>query len=224
MPEIHRLDCDLLFFDLDGVLIDSTPCIIRHWREWAALHDLDLDTILAAAHGVRTVETMRRVAPHLDAEAEAARFSAHEVADTAGVTAIAGARSLLAGIPPEAWAIVTSAGAALARARLRQAGLPSPAVIISADDVARGKPDPEPYITGARRLGCPPGRSVVVEDAPAGVAAGIAAGMRVIAVGGTHSRKALLGAGATVATDRLRRLRIAAGTADFRLAIRVQTG
>jgi mannitol-1-/sugar-/sorbitol-6-phosphatase len=118
MKHPQRLACDILLIDLDGVLIDSTPCIARHWREWAETHDLDVDTILAAAHGVRTIETMRTAAPHLDVAAEAARFTAHEVADTQGVTAIPGAEAFLASLPPNAWAIVTSAGKALAEARL----------------------------------------------------------------------------------------------------------
>jgi sugar-phosphatase len=218
----QTLHCDLLLFDLDGVLIDSTPCIVRHWRGWAAGHGLDLDTILTAAHGVRTIETMRAVAPHLDVEVEAARFTDHEVADTAGVTAICGAKVLLASLPPDVWTIVTSAGGALAEARLRQAGLPLPRMLVSADDVTRGKPDPEPYTTGARRFGCLPDRCVVVEDAPAGVAAGKSAGMRVIAVGTTHSREALFGAGAMVVVDRLSRIQVTEEAADFRLAVEIE--
>jgi sugar-phosphatase len=224
MPQIQRLNCDLLLFDLDGVLIDSTPCIVRHWRRWAQEHGLNLDTILAAAHGVRTIETMRTIAPHLDVDAEAARFTDHEVADTAGVSAITGAATLLASLPPETWAIVTSAGSALAKARLKAAGLPLPRLLVSADDVVRGKPDPEPYTTAARQLGCPPDRCVVVEDAPAGAAAGRSAGMRVIAVTATHTEDALIRAGATVTADRLSQLTATTGRADFRLAIQVEAG
>ena len=223
-PRIHRLACDLLLFDMDGVLIDSTPCIVRHWKEWADLHGLDLNTVLDAAHGVRTIETMRTVAPHLDLAAEAARFTAHEVADTEGVTAIAGARKLLAGTPSEAWAIVTSAGRDLAQARLRRAGLPIPEMLVCADDVQRGKPHPEPYTTGARRCGCAPDRCVVVEDAPAGVAAGRAAGMRVIGVRTTHPVETLLDAGATVVVDRLAHLQIDTPTDDFRVVIQAESG
>jgi sugar-phosphatase len=222
MYPVHRLNCDLLLFDLDGVLIDSTPCIVRHWQKWADAHGLDLDTVMAAAHGVRTIETMQRVAPHLDVAAEAARFAAHEVTDTEGVTAIAGAGALLTSLPPDAWAIVTSAGKALAEARLRQADLPIPQMLVGADDVTKGKPAPEPYLTGARRAGCPANHCVVLEDAPAGVAAGRGAGMRVIGVGATYSREVLLKAGATVVVDRLSRLNIAPGEADFRLAIHLE--
>jgi sugar-phosphatase len=222
MHPICRINSDLLLFDLDGVLIDSTPCIVRHWQEWSKIHGLDLETVMAAAHGVRTIETMRTVAPQLDVAAEAARFTAHEEADTEGVSAIAGAGALMSSLPPDAWAIVTSAGAALAQARLRQAGLPFPQVLVSADDVVRGKPDPEPYITGAHCANCPPDRCVVIEDAPAGVAAGRSAGMRVIGVGATYSRNILLKAGATMVVDRISRLKITAGEADFRLAIEVE--
>ncbi|MEJ2642809.1 MAG: HAD family hydrolase [Desulfosarcinaceae bacterium] len=222
MKQNRVLDCDVLLFDLDGVLIDSTPCIIRHWREWSTAHGLDLDTVLASAHGVRTIETMRTVAPHLDVAAEAERFTAHEVADTEGVTAIPGADALLSSLPPDAWAIVTSAGRALAEARLRQAFLPVPRILVSADEVARGKPAPEPYLTGARRAGCPADRCVVLEDAPSGVTAGRSAGIRVVGIAATHDRKVLLEAGATIVTDRLSRLCIMEGEADFRLAIEVK--
>jgi sugar-phosphatase len=221
-----KMECDLLLFDLDGVLIDSTPCIVRHWRAWARRHDLDLDTVLAAAHGVRSIETMRRVAPHLDAAAEAADFTAHEVADTEGVTAIAGAGALLAKLPADAWAIVTSAGRDLARARLQRAALPCPRRLISGDDVLRGKPAPDPYLTAARRFGCPPDRCLVLEDAPAGVTAGREAGMRVIGVGTTYRQTALLEAGAMVVAKRLAQIQIgiAKGRADFRLVIEVADG
>lgn len=230
MARPHRLAFDLLLFDLDGVLIDSTPCIVRHWKQWADRHGLDIDLVLAAAHGVRTIETMRAVVSqregisHLDLTAEAARFTAHEVADTEGVTAISGARELLSGITSHAWAIVTSAGRDLARTRLRRAGLPIPEMLVCADDVKRGKPHPEPYTLGALRSGCAPDRCVVVEDAPAGVAAGHAAGMRVIGVGASHPAEALFDAGATVVVDRLAQLRIIATATDFHVVIRTESG
>jgi sugar-phosphatase len=167
---------------------------------------------------------MRTVAPHLDAEAEAARFTAQEVADTEGVTAIAGAGALLAMLPSDAWAIVTSAGADLARARLKRADLPCPSCLISGDDVARGKPAPDPYLTAARRLQCPPERCLVLEDAPAGVTAGRKAGMPVIGVGTTYPAKTLLQAGATRVVTRLEQLYIDVGKADFSLVLEVDDG
>jgi sugar-phosphatase len=215
-----QLDCDAVLFDLDGVLIDSTSCITRHWEAWARRHGLDLATVMQAAHGVRTIETMRLVAPHLDVEAEAARFTAREVADTDGVVVIDGAAQLLSGLPQDAWAIVTSGSDELARARLARAGLPVPDTLVTADDVRLGKPDPEPYLVGAERLGIPVARCVVVEDAPAGIEAARAAGMRVIGVASTHAPGALLGIAAIA--SQLSDLSIAAGEGDrSRLTIRI---
>ncbi len=215
-----RFDCDAVLFDLDGVLIDSTSCITRHWAAWAHRHGLDLVTVMRAAHGVRTIETMRLVAPHLDVEAEAARFTAREVADTDGVVVIDGAARLLNGLPRDAWAVVTSGSDRLARARLARAGLPVPGTLVTADDVRLGKPDPEPYLVGAGRLGIPVARCVVVEDAPAGIASARAAGMRVIGVASTHGAEELSGTEAVA--GRLSDLSIVAGERDgSRLTIRI---
>ncbi len=220
-PEPAYLTCDAVLFDLDGVLIDSTACIVRHWQHWADLHGLDVATIMQHAHGVRTIETMRLVAPHLDVESEAEQFTEREVVDTDGVFAIEGAAELLAALPPDAWGIVTSGSTALARARLTRAGLPIPRVLITAEQVSRGKPSPEPYLAGAARLGLPVERCVVIEDAPAGVASGVAAGMRVIGIASTHSREELLALGVTVVAAALTALEIRAATAPSRLQIRV---
>jgi sugar-phosphatase len=203
---MRRLSCDALLFDLDGVLIDSTSCITRHWQEWAARHGLDLSAVMQAAHGVRTVETMRLVAPHLDAEKEAERFTAGEIADTDGVVVIEGAPELLAGLPNDAWAVVTSGSAQLATARLRRAGLPVPSVLVTADDVRQGKPAPDPYLLGAARLGLPVDSCVAVEDSPAGIQAARAARMRVIGIAATHPREELVRS--TEVVDRLAALSI----------------
>jgi sugar-phosphatase len=215
-----RLECDALLFDLDGVLIDSSPCITRHWRGWALQHGLDLAAIMEVAHGMRTVETMRLVAPHLDLEAEAARFTAAEVADTGGVVPITGASELLRMVPGDAWAVVTSASKDLAKARLRRAGLPLPRVFVTADDVAKGKPAPEPYLLAAKRMGLATGQCVVLEDSPAGIEAAQAAGMRVIAITTTHPRDEL--AGPKVVLDHLSALRVQdGGGSGCRLLIQV---
>jgi len=201
-----QLTCDAVLFDLDGVLIDSTACITRHWGAWAARHGIDFSTIMQAAHGIRTIETMRLVAPHLDVEKEAERFTAGEIADTDGVVVIDGAQDLLAEFPEDAWAVVTSGSAELATARLMRDGLPVPSVLVTAGDVQQGKPAPEPYLLGAERLGLPVGCCVAVEDSPAGIQAACAAGMRVIGITATHAREELLQSTAIV--DRLRALGI----------------
>ncbi len=183
-----ELECDAVLFDLDGVLVDSAVCVERHWQRWAAEHHLDRDEIMRVAHGRPTVETIRLVAPHLSAEEEAARLDAGEAFDTDGVMAIDGAAQLVRSLPPDAWAIATSGTRDTAMTRLRHTSLSVPSVLITADDVKRGKPNPEAYLLAAAKLDVRPERCVVVEDAPAGVSAAHAAGMRVIAVATTHSQ------------------------------------
>lgn len=213
-----QLECEAILFDLDGVLIDSTSCITRHWQEWARQHGLEMAAVMQVAHGLRTVETIRLVAPHLDAEKEAERFTAIEVADTEGVVAIEGASRILKGLPKSVWTIVTSGGHDLARARLTRAGLPVPDTLVSGDDVRHGKPAPEPYLVGAKRLDKVAERCVVIEDAPAGIEAARAAGMQVIGITTTHCRQELECA---VVVDRLSALRILVGEAD-RLVVQIE--
>jgi sugar-phosphatase len=183
---MRTLQCSAVLFDLDGVLIDSTRCVERHWHQWAASHGLDATDLLHDAHGVRNIDTMRRIAPHLDVEKEAALFAAHEVADTRGVAAVPGARSLLLSLQGARWAVVTSCSAELAEARLRAAGLAAPPLLITGTDVTNGKPDPEPYLMAASQIKVEPGQCIVVEDAPAGIQAGKRAGMGVLAIAFTY--------------------------------------
>ena len=187
----------VLLCDLDGVLVDSTASIARVYRTWAAEHGLDGDLVVAAAQGVPAREVVRLCAPELDAVAESRRIEAAHVADDQ-IAAIAGARALLDGTPPDRIAVVTSGSDALAAARLRVTGLRVPPVLVTADLVARGKPDPAGYLLAAELLGASVDECVVLEDAPAGVAAGLAAGMRVIGVLTSHSRSELAGADAYV--------------------------
>ncbi|GLC24649.1 HAD-IA family hydrolase [Roseisolibacter agri] len=189
-----------LLFDLDGVLADSTASVEMHWRRWAARHALDADALLRVVHGRRAVDTIRAVAPQLDAEAELAWLVAAEAGDTAGVVAAPGAAALLASLPSDAWAIATSGVRAVAVARLRASDLPVPPVLIAADEIARGKPDPEGYLAAAARLGWPPAACVVLEDAPAGIAAARAAGMACVALTTTHSASEVAGADLVVPT------------------------
>jgi len=179
--------------------VDSRAVIERHWRRWASEEGLDFDLIMERAHGMRTIDTIRLVAPHLDAEEETARFEAVEAEDVEGVTAIAGASLLVSAVPKGSWAIVTSGPRTTAVARLRKAGLRVPDVLITAEQVKVGKPAPEGYLLAARRLGIDPAGCVVVEDAPAGIEAGRGAGMQVIAVAATHRPEELAAARFVVA-------------------------
>ena len=186
-------DCDALLFDMDGTLVDSTVCVETMWRRWAARHRLDVEAILAVCHGRRTIDTLTEVAPHLDVAKEAEVFELEELDAREGVFAVEGAAELLALLRPEEWAVVTSASQELATRRLQLCGLPVPRVLVGADDVSRGKPDPEGYRTAARRLGFPPEGCLVIEDTPAGIEAGRVGGMQVLGITTTYPANLLRG-------------------------------
>ena len=172
--------CDAVLFDMDGTLVDSTAVVERQWAGWAARRGVSLAAILAVSHGRPTLETLSLIAPQWATVEEAAALEASERDDDASVAAVRGATALTAALPPMRWAVVTSAGQTLARARLTRAGLTVPAVLVTSNDVSRGKPDPAGYLEAARQLGVRPERCVVFEDAPVGVTAGLAAGASVI--------------------------------------------
>ena len=195
MPTFH---CSAILFDLDGVLCDSTQSVDREWREWAARKGVDGDAVMAIAHGVRTIEVIRRVAPHLNAEVEAAAIENHEAHDQRGVTVMPGAVELVNSIPTGRWGVVTSGSRLLARNRLRHCGLPIPDVLITSDDVVNGKPHPEPYLKGANGLKFAPAECLVIEDAPAGIQSARAAGMKVIGIASTYSPSKLGAADAVI--------------------------
>jgi len=190
--------CSAILFDLDGVLVDSTRAVDREWREWAAKKGVDGDAIMAIAHGVRTVEVIRRVAPHLDAAAEAALIENHEAGDQRGITVMPGSIDLVRSIPEGRWGVVTSGSRLLATNRLRFCGLPVPEVLVTSDDVTHGKPHPEPYLKGAGRLGFSPADCLVIEDAPAGIQSARAAGTTVIGITSTYGVSALEQANAVI--------------------------
>ena len=190
--------CAAILFDLDGVLVDSTRAVDREWRGWAARKGVDGDAIMAIAHGVRTIEVIRRVAPHLDAEVEAAAIEDHEAHDQTGVLVMPGALELVRSIPDGRWGVVTSGSRLLAQNRLQYCGLPVPEVLVTSDDVANGKPDPEPYLKGAQGLGFRPEECLVIEDAPAGIQSAHAAGMKVIGMASTYRTAKLADADAVV--------------------------
>ncbi|WP_241491771.1 HAD-IA family hydrolase [Sphingomonas endophytica] len=174
-------------FDMDGTLINSIPSAVRAWTAWAERHGIDVDELMAVMHGVRAIETIRRFAPPgVDPQAEFEGLLQAEIDDVADVVEIAGAGAFTAALPRERWAIVTSAPRSLAEVRLRAAGLIPPAVMITADDVTRGKPAPDCFLMAAERLGVAAGDCLVWEDAPAGIAAGEAAGADVMVITATH--------------------------------------
>ncbi|HEY2636643.1 MAG TPA: HAD-IA family hydrolase [Solirubrobacteraceae bacterium] len=179
-----------LLCDLDGTLIDSERSVLDAFRSWGRDRGLDPDAVLATfRHGVPSADLVADMAPHLDPAAEAAELDRRQAEDTRGVVGLAGARELLAGPWPAA--VVTSCTLELARARLTAGGLAAPDVLVTPERISRGKPDPEGFLLAARELDVAPERCVVLEDAPAGVAAGRAAGMRVFAVLTTHTRAEL---------------------------------
>src|SRR5208337_1068554 len=183
---ICELVCDAVLFDLDGTLVDSAKVVERLWAEWAARHSLNVHDILAISHGRRAEETMRLMAPHLKTlKEEAAARLREEEQQSEGLVAVAGAKALLDSIPRNRWAVVTACTRTLAEVRLRSAGLPVPSVMISQETVPRGKPHPDGFLEAARILGWAPRNCLVVEDAPVGVEAGRAAGMRVLGVSTT---------------------------------------
>ena len=188
---MRTLECSGVLFDLDGVLVDSARVVVRTWHTWAGRRGLDPERFIEIAHGRRPAETLRIIAPDLDAEAEAAELERLEVNDTDGILEVEGAIELLASLPEGGWTVVTSGSRALASGRMRHVGLPLPERFVTADDVENGKPHPEAYLKGAEILGASPETCVVVEDAPAGVQSAKAAGMRVVAVATTHREEDL---------------------------------
>jgi len=175
-----------MLFDLDGVLADSTASVFRAWTTWANRVGLEPAELLPKVHGRRAIDTIRAVRPQIDAQAELDYLIGLETTDNHDVVAIPGARELLANLPADVWAVVTSGIRAVATARLLAAGLPVPRIMISAESVERGKPDPEGYLLGARELGLSAEQCIVVEDAPAGAAAARRSGMRLLALTTTH--------------------------------------
>lgn len=193
-------DCAAVLFDLDGVLVDSTASVGRVWKVWAEQQGLDPEAVIRTAHGRRTIETIRLCAPHIDAESAVKMLEQLEIEDTLELAVIPGASQLLASLPPDRWAVVTSGTRPLALSRLKAAGLPTPVVLVSADDVSSGKPHPEPYRKGAEKLGVAADQCIVFEDTPPGIDAGCAAGMPVIALTTTYGPENLTRAQAVVKT------------------------
>ena len=171
------LNCSAILFDLDGVLVDSTGSVDRQWRAWAREHGIDEQKVIDVAHGVRTIEVIRRVAPHIDAETEVLRLEQREADDHDGVFVMPGAVELVRSIPEGQWGVVTSGTRLLASAR---------------------KPHPEPYLRGAQLMGAKPEDCLVIEDAPAGIQSAQAGGMKVVGLTSTYGAPQLQAADAVV--------------------------
>lgn len=181
-----------LLFDLDGVLVDSTPAVTRVWAKWAVKHGFEPEKTVREAHGRPSIESIRELLPDADHEALNRELEAQEIADIEGVVPLPGAVEMLNSVPTDRWTIVTSCTRELAEVRLRAAGVPQPPTMVTSSDITRGKPDPEPYLKGAAKLGFPPADCIVLEDVPAGIVSGKAAGSRVIAVRTTATEQELV--------------------------------
>jgi sugar-phosphatase len=190
------IQCAGVLFDLDGVLVDSTPAVARVWSKWAQRHGFNAEEVVRQAHGRPSITTIRELLPNADHEAENREVERGEIEDVEGVVPLPGALDLLRALPADRWVIATSCTRALAQVRIRVAGLPEPKHLITSDDVVNGKPSPEPYLRAAKSLGADPMRCLVIEDAPAGIRAGKASGARVFAVRTTAPDAELIASGA----------------------------
>ncbi|MBA2274040.1 MAG: HAD-IA family hydrolase [Actinobacteria bacterium] len=186
-----RFTCKAILFDLDGVLADSTAVVDRVWRVWAEERGFDGDAIMKVAHGRPSAEIIRDFAPDLSVESEVELLEHREAEDLSGLVGIPGAAELVRSLPPASWAVVTSGTSTVAGPRLAAVGIPAPCVLITANDILKGKPNPEGYLAAASRLGAPAGTCIVIEDSPAGLAAARAAGMRTIGVTTTFPLESL---------------------------------
>ncbi|MHC8338776.1 HAD-IA family hydrolase [Pseudomonas sp. HLT2-19-2] len=174
-------------FDMDGTVLNSIAAAERIWAAWALRHGVDVDTFLPTIHGVRAIDTINRLAlPGVNVEAEAAFITEAEIEDVEGIIEVPGAADFLKSLPANQWAIVTSAPKALALRRMAAAGIPEPLVMVTAEDVSAGKPDPAGYRLAAERLGVKPADCLIFEDATVGILAAEAAGADLIVVTATH--------------------------------------
>ena len=197
MSALVTVEAAGILFDMDGVLVSSIGSVNRCWKRWAEHYGLPNADAVQIEHGTRAVDMIAKLMPGLDVAEGLRLIEDMEIEDVSDLKVLPGARALLESLPPERWAIVTSATYRLLLGRLKAAELPVPERIISGDMVERGKPDPEPYRRGAELIQSPPAECIVVEDAPSGVDAGVAAGCRVLGVLGTHSEAELRAAGAS---------------------------
>jgi mannitol-1-/sugar-/sorbitol-6-phosphatase len=209
-----KILCRGVLFDLDGVLVDSTPAVARVWAKWAAKHGFIADEVVRQAHGRPSIATIRELLPHADHDAENIEVERGEIEDVEGVIPLPGALELLQSLPADRWVIATSCTRTLADVRIRAAGLPLPKNLVTSTDVERGKPDPEPYLKAAKLLRLAPADCIVIEDAPAGIRAGKAAGTSVLALRTTAPDTELIESGADWIVNDLAALRLASTNGD----------
>ena len=190
-PSPVRVSCKAILFDMDGILISSIGSVERSWTQWALLRGVDPAFALTTTHGRRAVETIAKLRPDLDSNAELAVIEDLEIADNEGLTILPGVLELLAALPANRWTVVTSATERLTRIRLAAGGIPVPERLVTADQVTRGKPHPEPFLEGAALLGVSPTDCVVFEDSSSGAEAGRAAGCTVVATTFSHPAESL---------------------------------
>lgn len=214
-----QICCAALLFDMDGVLIDSTPAVARVWHRWAVERGLNPQEVVAHAHGRPSLTTVREYLPNADHQAENREVERREIADLEGVVPLPGALELLASLPGDRWTIVTSCTRPLAEVRLRAAGLPLPKNLITSNDITHGKPHPEPYLKGAAVLGFPPTECIVLEDVPAGVRAGKAAGARVIGFKTTVQESVVREAGADWVVNNCSDIRVVVSAESLNLTL-----
>jgi sugar-phosphatase len=208
-----------ILFDLDGVLVDSTPAISRVWTQWAIKHGFEPEKTVREAHGRPSIEALRDLLPDADHEALNLEIEGREIEDVEGVVPLPGALELLTSLPPDRWTIVTSCTRPLAEVRIRAAGLPVPPRIVTSSEISNGKPHPEPYLKGAQTLGVAIADCLVVEDVPAGICSGKSAGARVIALRTTAPDADLIDAGADWVLDSCAAISAAADPASSFLRV-----
>jgi sugar-phosphatase len=197
MPEFQ---CEVILFDLDGVLVDSTKSVVQIWTAWSQSQGIPPEKTMEIVHGRRTIEALQMLAPQLDIKAEADEIEAGITLKKDGTVAISGAQQLLKTLPLDRWCVVTSGLKKFAKIRLKDAGLPVPNILVSAEDVTNGKPNPEPYLKGAKLAGKIPAECLVIEDAIAGIKSAHAGGMKAIGITTTFSAVELHEADAVIQT------------------------
>ena len=218
------VQCRGLLFDLDGVLADSTPAVARVWTIFANKYGFDPEETVRRAHGRPSIATIQELLPNANHKAESAVLERMEIEDIEDVVALPGAAELLHALPADRWTVVTSCTRALALVRLHAAGLPIPAHMVTSNDIVNGKPSPEPYLKGAQLLGLAAADCVVLEDAPAGIRSGKAAGARVIALQTTERDSLLREAGADWIVNTCASVSVAAQGRDGNITLVLQSG